>query len=157
MRSCSVRFASVSKQRSRRSYVRVSAAVAAAYGYVPHGQWALLDAEILVLIDGSARLVGPCSRACASRITLDRRRVRSPLASVRREALLKVIVLLRTARSERLCCSCRLTATAPATFSFGVLVSSSPTVSCTLSSWHLLVFRSWSSRALWRASMSRSW
>ena len=64
--------------------------------------------------------------------------------------------VLRAARSELLCCSCRLTATARATPSFGVLISSNPRVSCTLSSWHLLDFKSWSSRARFRAILLRS-
>ena len=34
--------------------LRLSAAVAAALGFVPHGQWALLDADMLALIDRSA-------------------------------------------------------------------------------------------------------
>ena len=48
--------------------LRVSAAVAAAYGRVPRGQWELLDANMLELIDRSACLVepvlvgNPCSR-----------------------------------------------------------------------------------------------
>ena len=37
--------------------LRLSAAVAAALGCVPHGQWALLDADMLVMIDRSACLV----------------------------------------------------------------------------------------------------
>ena len=37
--------------------LRLSAALAAALGCVPHGQWALLDADMLVMIDRSARLV----------------------------------------------------------------------------------------------------
>ena len=39
--------------------LRHSAAVAAALGCVPHGQWALLDADILIMIDPSACLVEP--------------------------------------------------------------------------------------------------
>ena len=37
----------------------LSAAVVAALGCVPHGQWALLDADILIMIDRSACLVEP--------------------------------------------------------------------------------------------------
>ena len=83
IRSCSACSASASGPRSRRSSVRLSAAVAAAYGCVPHGQWALLDADTLALIDRLAFVVEPCvldgalfapSRACASRIKHDRRR-----------------------------------------------------------------------------------
>ena len=39
--------------------LRLSAAVAAALGSVPRGQWALLDAYMLVFIDRSACLVEP--------------------------------------------------------------------------------------------------
>ena len=64
--------ASASGLQSRRSSVRLSAAVAAAFGYVPRGQRALLDADMLELIDRSTCLVEPVtvgvlcsSRACA--------------------------------------------------------------------------------------------
>ena len=57
---------------SRRSSVRLSAAVAAAFSCVPRGQRALLDADMLELIDPSTCLVEPVtvgvlcsSRACA--------------------------------------------------------------------------------------------
>ena len=33
-------------------------------GHVPHGQWALLDADMLVLIDRPACLAEPCTCAC---------------------------------------------------------------------------------------------
>ena len=39
--------------------LRLSAAVAAALGHVPHGQWALLDTDMPSLIDQSACLVEP--------------------------------------------------------------------------------------------------
>ena len=39
--------------------LRLSAAVAAALGHVPHGQWALLDIDMPLLIDRSACLVEP--------------------------------------------------------------------------------------------------
>ena len=48
--------------------LRLSTAVAAAYGRVPRGQWALLDADMFELIDRSTCLVepalvgNPCSR-----------------------------------------------------------------------------------------------
>ena len=48
-------------------------------GRVPHGQWALLDAHMLVLIDRSARLVEPCT--CDRRIKCPRLTVRSRLPS----------------------------------------------------------------------------
>ena len=67
--------------------LRLSAAVAAALGHVPHGQWALLNEDMRLLIDRSACLVEPvavelllllpCLRC--SRSKHDRRRVRSPL------------------------------------------------------------------------------
>ena len=59
MRQCFACSASASRPRSRRSSVRPSAAVAAALGCVPRGQWALLDADILAVADKSACLVEP--------------------------------------------------------------------------------------------------
>ena len=49
------------------------------YGRVPHCQWALLDADMLVLIDRSARLVEPCT--CDRCIKCSRLAVRSRLLS----------------------------------------------------------------------------
>ena len=74
-----------------------------------------------MLLDPSACLVEPSccrwssspSRACAGSIKNVRRRVRSPLAC--REALLKVVSLLRAARSELLCRCRRFIATASST------------------------------------------
>ena len=43
-----------------------SAAVAAELACVPHGQWALFDADILVMIDRSACLVEPLCRGARS-------------------------------------------------------------------------------------------
>ena len=87
--------ASASGLQSRRSTVRECVsipgsssfpqAVAAAYGCVPRGQRAPLDADMLELIDRSACLVEPVlvvSRARASRTEHVRRRVGSLLASV---------------------------------------------------------------------------
>ena len=82
--------ASASGLQSRRSSVRLSAAVAAAFGCVPRGQRALLDADMLELIDRSTCLVEPVSvgvlcssRACAvPRSKHVQRRVRSLLANI---------------------------------------------------------------------------
>ena len=41
-----------------------SSAAALLLFYVPHDQWALLDADMLALIDGSASLVEPGTCAC---------------------------------------------------------------------------------------------
>ena len=58
--------ASASGLHSRRSSVRLSAAVAAAFDCVPRGQRALLDADMLELIDRSACLVEPVTvESCA--------------------------------------------------------------------------------------------
>ena len=64
--------ASASGVHSRRSSVRLSAAVAAAFSCVPRGQRALFEADMLELIDPSTCLVEPVtvgvlcsSRACA--------------------------------------------------------------------------------------------
>ena len=66
--------------------LRLSAAVAAAYGRVPRGQWALLNADMLELIDRSACLVEAVlvvfSRARAGRTEHVQRRVRSLLANI---------------------------------------------------------------------------
>ena len=70
--------------------LRLSAAVAAAFGCVPRGQRALLDADMLELIDRSTCLVEPVSvgvlcssRACAvPRSKHVQRRVRSLLANI---------------------------------------------------------------------------
>ena len=65
--------------------MRLSAAVAAAYGRVPRGQWAPLDADMLESIDRSACLVEPVlvvSRARAGHTEHVQRRVRSLLANV---------------------------------------------------------------------------
>ena len=65
--------------------MRLSAAVADAYGRVPRGQWAPLDADMLELIDRSACLVEPVlvvSRARAGHTEHVQRRVRSLLANV---------------------------------------------------------------------------
>ena len=51
------------------------------------------------------------SRACAARTKHVGRRVWSPLTNAHREALLKVLSLLRAASPELLCRSRRLTAT----------------------------------------------
>ena len=59
--------ASASGVHSRRSSVRLSAAVAAAFGCVPRGQQALLDADMLELIDRSTCLVEPVTVLCSSR------------------------------------------------------------------------------------------
>ena len=110
------------------------------FGCVPHGQWAPLDADMLQLISRSAFLVEPVlavSRARAGRTEHVQRSVRSLLASVP--------IARPCSRScappELLTpsCSCRLTATVPATLSFGVLVSPNLRVLCTLSSCHLFV------------------
>ena len=91
-------------------------AVSAARGCAPHGQWALLDADLPALVDrprvwwslGIADGASSApSRACAGRMKHVRRRVRSLLAKAHREAMLKVLSLLRAARSELLC-RCRL-------------------------------------------------
>ena len=47
-----------------------SAAVAATLGFVPHGQWALLDADMLALIDWSARPVEPIFPPSKSRLPI---------------------------------------------------------------------------------------
>ena len=92
---------------------------------MPHGQWAPLDADTPVFIDRSARLVEPCvvdgasllllpvlvqaaSSTSGAESTVD-------AAHTHREALLKVLSLLRTARSELLCRHRRVTATASST------------------------------------------
>ena len=98
------------------SPVRLSAAVAAAFGCVPRGQRALLDADMLELIDRSTCLVEPVtvgvlcsSRACAA-----------PAASTSSAASGRCSRLYPTARPcgksfapELLTpsCSCRITAT----------------------------------------------
>ena len=82
--------ASASRLQSRRSSVRLSAAVAASFGYVPRGQRALLDADVLELIDRSTCLVEPVSvgvlcssRACAVHGSKHvQRRVQSLLANI---------------------------------------------------------------------------
>ena len=56
MRSC---FAWPQGHDPAEALLRLSAAVAAALGHVPHGQWALLDADMPLLIDQSACLVEP--------------------------------------------------------------------------------------------------
>ena len=68
---------------------RLSAAVANALGHVPHGQWALLDADMPLLIDRSACLVEPVAVEllllpclCCHRSKHDRRRVWSPLTKL---------------------------------------------------------------------------
>ena len=90
--------------------LRLSAAVAAALGHVPHGQWALLDADMPLLIDRSACLVEPVtdgascsSRACAvpaasTTHAASGRRSRNPS----RGLLVEGLVLLRAAHSELL-------------------------------------------------------
>ena len=59
------------------------AVVVAACGYVPHGQWALLDADTLVLSDRSLEPCVELSRACAGCINTFRaassRRSRMPI------------------------------------------------------------------------------
>ena len=50
--------------------LRLSAAVAAAYGRVPRGQWALLDADMFELIDRSACLVEPVVVVTRARASL---------------------------------------------------------------------------------------
>ena len=65
--------------------LRLSAAVAAAIGCVLRGQWASLDADMLVMTDRSAclvELVLVVSRGRAGRTEHVHRRVRSLLASV---------------------------------------------------------------------------
>ena len=65
--------------------LRLSAAVAAAYGRVPRGQWALLDAAMFELIDRSECLVDAVvvvSRARASRTEHVQRRVGSLLVNI---------------------------------------------------------------------------
>ena len=108
--------ASASGLQSRRSSVRLSAAVAAAFGCVPRGQRALLDADMLELIDRSTCLVEPVSvgvlcssRACAvPRSKHVQRRVRSLLANIP-----SARPCGRSFAPELLTpsCSCRLTAT----------------------------------------------
>ena len=128
--------------------LRLSAAVAAAIGCVPRGQWASLDADMLVMIDRSAclvELVLVVSRGRAGRSEHVHRRVRSLLSSV------PIKRPCGRSCAPPSCsfpsCSCRFTSTAPATLSFGVFVSFSLTVLCTLSPCHLLVPRSCSFRA----------
>ena len=84
------------------------AAVAAALGHVPHGQWAPLDADMLELIDWSTCLVEPdlvgraplllhmLVQACTQHV---QRRARLVTAC---ECPLKGLVLFRAARSEML-------------------------------------------------------
>ena len=58
--------ASASGVHYRQSSVRLSAAVAAAFGCVPRGQRALLDADMFELIDRSTCLVEPVTvESCA--------------------------------------------------------------------------------------------
>ena len=88
--------------------LRLSAAVAAALGHVPHGQWALLDADMPLLIDRSACLVEPVAVKLLAPPVL----VLSPQQALptprpvaahetRREASLsKVLPLFRAAHSE---------------------------------------------------------
>ena len=98
---------------ARRSSVRLSAAVAAAFSCVPRGQRALLDADMLALIDRSTCLVEPVavgvlcsSRACAPQQARPRR-VLSLLANVPSATLCG-----RSFAPELLTpsCSCRITA-----------------------------------------------
>ena len=87
-----------------------SAAVAAALGHVPHGQWALLDADMPLLIDRSACLVEPVAVELLAPPVL----VLSPQQALptprpvathethREASLSKVLLLLRAAHSELL-------------------------------------------------------
>ena len=61
--------------------LRLSAAVAAEFGCVPHGQWAALDADMLELIDQSACQVEPVLVVSRARRHVQRR-VKSLLANV---------------------------------------------------------------------------
>ena len=113
MRSCFA-FTSFGFQVSITPNLRVvatlaPAAVTAACGHVPRGQWAFLDADTLEQIDQSACLVEPwnlvlLTRACADRIKHVWRRVRSLLARYHREALLKVFAPLVSLPSRH--CDC---------------------------------------------------
>ena len=100
------------------------ASTSAACGYVPHGQWAPLDADTPALIDRSARLVELfvllivfllLPSWCWPHQARLAPSPRSPLANAHREALLKVLSLVRAARSKLLCRYRRFTATASST------------------------------------------
>ena len=108
---------SASGARSRRSSVRYSAAVAAAFGCVPRDQRALLDANMLELINPSTCLVELvavgvlCSffRACAvPRSKHVQRRVWSLLAKI---PSAKPCGMFFAPELLTPCCFCRLTAT----------------------------------------------
>ena len=91
-RSCSVfRFGLLGRAPAEAQSLRLSAAVAAAFGSVPRGQRALLDADMNALIDRLSCLVDPVpvggalfaiSRARAVRTDNVQRRVRSLLTKI---------------------------------------------------------------------------
>ena len=95
--------------------LRLSAAVAAALGHVPHGQWALLDADMPLLIDRSACLVEPVAVELLAPPVLvlspqQARPTPRPVAAreTHREASLSKV--LCSSELLTLSCSCRLDA-----------------------------------------------
>ena len=102
--------ASASGVHSRRSSVQLSAAVADALGWVPRGQRALLDADMLELIDPSACLVEPVTvESCAPPVLVlspqQARPAPRPVAArdcTPSRGLVEGLLLLRAAHSELL-------------------------------------------------------
>ena len=96
--------------------LRLSAAVAAWLGHVPHGQWALLDTDMPLLIDRSACLVEPVtdgascsSHACAVPAGSTTNAASVAAHETHREALLSKV--LCSSELLTLSCSCRLDVT----------------------------------------------